>query len=88
MAQVDFVNYFSILFWFFLLFIIYYLINYCFLLPSIYSIITTRFNIFKEYIFSLKSKFSSYIKNYTFYITLKNIYIIFLFLYKKWIYII
>lgn len=88
MAQVDFVNYFSILFWFFLLFVIYYLINYSFLLPSIYSIISTRFFIYKQYINSIKVKFSSYIKNYTFYITLKNTYTVLLFFYKKYIYII
>ena len=87
MAQVDFVNYFSILFWFFLLFVIYYLINYSFLLPSIYTIINTRFYIYKQYINSIKIKFSSYIKNYTFYITLRNSYIVLIFFYKKYIYI-
>lgn len=88
MAQVDFVNYFSILFWFFLLFIIYYLINYSFLLPSIYTIINVRFYIYKQYINAIKIKFSSYIKNYTFYITIRNSYIVLIFFYKKYIYII
>lgn len=88
MAQVDFVNYFSILFWFFLFFIIYYLINYSILLPSIYSVITIRFNIYKKYNNILKLKFNRYIKNYNFYITFKNSYIIFIFLLRKWIYII
>jgi len=87
MAQVDFVNYFSILFWFFIFFIIYYLINYSFLLPSIYTIVNTRFYIYKQYISAIKIKFSSYIKNYTFYITLRNSYIVLIFFYKKYIYI-
>ncbi len=86
MAQVDFINYFSILFWFFILFIIYYLINYSLLLPNLYSAIITRYNLYKESVFILKLKFSRYIKNYFFSINLKPTYIIFLFFIKKWIY--
>jgi hypothetical protein len=87
MAQVDFVNYFSILFWFFLLFIIYYLINYSILLPSIYSIIFIRHNVYKELVTIIKLKFNSYIKNLNNYYFLKNNYITFLFFLKKNIYI-
>lgn len=88
MAQVDFVNYFSILFWFFILFVIYYLINYSLLLPNLYSTIATRYNLYKESINLLKIKFSRYIKNNFFYINLKITYTIFLFFIKKWIYVI
>jgi hypothetical protein len=88
MAQVDFVNYFSILFWFFILFVIYYVINYSFLLPNIYATIYTRYSLYKESILVLKVKFSRYIKNYFFYINIKATYSIFLFFIKKWIYVI
>lgn len=88
MAQVDFVNYFSILFWFFILFVIYYLINYSLLLPNLYSTIATRYNLYKESINVLKIKFGRYIKNYFFNINSKVTYAIFLFFIKKWIYVI
>jgi hypothetical protein len=86
MAQVDFVNYFSILFWFFLLLIIYYLINYSILFPSIYSIIVTRYNIYKALISSLKNKLNCYTKNYIFIIN-NSSYIIFSFFLKKCVYL-
>jgi hypothetical protein len=86
MAQVDFVNYFSILFWFFLLLIIYYLINYSVLFPSIYSIILTRYNIYKTLINKLKNKLNFYIKNNMFIINSYN-FIIFTFFLKKSIYL-
>lgn len=56
MAQVDFVNYFSILFWFFVSFIIYYSINYTILLPTIYSILCIRYNTYKYIVNCLKLK--------------------------------
>lgn len=87
MAQVDFVNYFSILFWFFLLFVIYYIINYTVLLPNIYSIITIRYNIYNKAVNNLKLKVVCYIKKYSFYIAIKNSYIFFLLFLKKCIYI-
>jgi len=37
MAQVDFVNYFSIIIWFNLLFLFFYLLNYTYIVPIIYN---------------------------------------------------
>ncbi len=37
MAQVDFVNYFSIIIWFNLLFFFFYLLNYTYIVPIIYN---------------------------------------------------
>jgi len=87
MAQVDFVNYFSILFWFYILFIVYYLINYSIILPSIYSLLKVRFNIYVKYFIKLKLQFNYYIKNVINFIILKNIFYIIFFLLKKYIYI-
>jgi len=87
MAQVDFVNYFSILFWFYICFIVYYLINYSIILPSIYSLLKVRFNIYVKYFLKLKLQFNYYIKNVINYIILKNIFYIIFFLLKKYIYI-
>lgn len=87
MAQVDFINYFSILYWFFIIFIIYYLINYSILLPSIFSLVSTRHNIYKELVITIRLKFNSYIKNLYNYFIFKNSYISFLFLLKSNIYI-
>lgn len=86
MAQVDFVNYFSILFWFFIFIVIYYLLNYSVLFPSIYSILTVRYNMYKLLITRLKSQIGSYIKNYTYSIN-SNVYIVFSFFLKKWTYL-
>ncbi len=86
MAQVDFVNYFSILFWFFIFIVIYYLLNYSVLFPSIYSIITVRYNMYKWLITRLKSKIGCYIKNYTYTIN-SNVYIIFTLFFKRWMYL-
>jgi hypothetical protein len=87
MAQVDFINYFSILVWFFILFVIYYLINYSILLPSIHSILFTRKSIYKELFIIIKLKFNSYIKNLNNYFYLKSIFLNFLYFLKTNIYI-
>jgi hypothetical protein len=42
MAQVDFVNYFSIIIWFNLLFLLFYLINYTYIIPIIYNNLLIR----------------------------------------------
>jgi len=42
MAQVDFVNYFSIIIWFNLLFLFFYLINYTYIIPIIYNNLLIR----------------------------------------------
>ena len=86
MAQVDFVNYFSILFWFFIFIVIYYLLNYSVLFPSIYSILTVRYNMYKLLITKLKYKIGTYIKNYTYSIS-SNVYIIYSFFLKRWTYL-
>lgn len=88
MAQVDFVNYFSILFWFYILFVLYYCINYSIVFPSIYSILKTRYYLYKKYIYKLKSKFNGFIKNNTIITNNYNYaYIIFSFFLKKWLYL-
>lgn len=87
MAQVDFVNYFSILFWFYILFIIYYLINYSIVLPSIYSLLKVKYNIYFKYFIKLKLQFNYYIKNFLNFIVIKNIFFLLFFLLKKNIYI-
>jgi len=75
MAQVDIINYFSILFWFFLLFIINYLINYSFLLPLSYTTISIRFLIYKYYLILFKLRYQSYIKIYNLYFYIRNLFL-------------
>ena len=87
MAQVDFVNYFSILFWFYILFVVYYLINYSIILPSIYSLLKVRYNIYVKYFIKLKLQLNYYIKNIINFIVIKNIFFLLYFLLKKNIYI-
>jgi hypothetical protein len=76
MAQVDFINYFSVLFWFFFLFIVYYFINYSFLLPIIYSSLSSRVMIYKSFLKTIKYK------NINFFVRIinKNINYFFIFL--------
>lgn len=62
MAQVDFTNYYSILFWFFFSFLIYYSINYGFFFPTIYSSISLRAKLYNVSLIKLKSIISGYIK--------------------------
>lgn len=88
MAQVDFVNYFSILFWFYLIFVIYYLINYSLLLPSIYSTLKVRRNIYFSYFVKIKSKVQNTIKGLNTFFYIKKIFSVFFFLLKKSIYIV
>jgi hypothetical protein len=42
MAQVDFINYFSIIIWFNFLFLFFYLLNYTYMVPLIYNNLTIR----------------------------------------------
>jgi hypothetical protein len=42
MAQVDFINYFSIIIWFNFLFLFFYLLNYTYIVPLIYNNLTIR----------------------------------------------
>ena len=62
MAQVDFANYFSILFWFFILFISFYVINYSYIIPSIYSIIYIRYSYYIAEYYQVRNKFNFYPK--------------------------
>lgn len=56
MAQVDFVNYFSILIWFNFLFF-FYLINYTYILPIIYNNLFIRSKILQNFINKNKLKY-------------------------------
>ena len=60
MAQVDFVNYFSIIIWFNLLFFIFYLINYTYIIPIIYNNLYIRSKIFLLTSKNLDKFFNSY----------------------------
>ena len=88
MAQVDFVNYFSILFWFYIIFIIYYLVNYILLLPSLYSTLKVRRNIYISYFIKIKCKVQNTIKGSNAFFYIKKIFNILFFLLKKSIYIV
>jgi len=58
MAQVDFVNYFSIIIWFNLLFLSFYLINYTYIVPIIYNNLLIRSKSLQNYINKNKIKYS------------------------------
>ena len=58
MAQVDFANYFSIIIWFNLLFLFFYLINYTYIVPLIYNNLFIRSKNLKNYINKNKIKYS------------------------------
>jgi len=88
MAQVDFVNYFSILFWFYIVFVIYYLVNFSVLLPSVYSTLKVRNNIYIYYFIRIKLKIQNIIKGFNIFFYIKKIFLIFFFLLKKIIYIV
>ena len=68
MAQVDFINYFSILFWFNFLFVFFYLINYSYIVPVIYNNLYIRSKSLQFYINKNKVKY-----NRIFLIVSKNI---------------
>jgi len=87
MAQVDFVNYFSILFWFYIIFVIYYLVNYSILLPSIYSTLKVRNHIYFSYFIKIKIKIQSTIKGFNVFFYIKKFFTVLFFLLKKYIYI-
>jgi hypothetical protein len=57
MAQVDFVNYFSIIIWFNFIFLFFYLMNYMYILPIIYNNLYIRSKIFQSFINTNKLKF-------------------------------
>ena len=57
MAQVDFVNYFSIIVWFNLFFILFYLLNYTYIVPIIYNNIYIRSKRLQYFIINSKSKY-------------------------------
>jgi hypothetical protein len=57
MAQVDFVNYFSIIVWFNLFFILFYLLNYTYIVPIIYNNIYIRSKRLQSFIINSKSKY-------------------------------
>jgi hypothetical protein len=58
MAQVDLVNYFSIIIWFNLLFFFFYLINYTYIIPIIYNNLYIRSKILQSFINKNKLKYS------------------------------
>jgi hypothetical protein len=57
MAQVDFVNYFSIIIWFNLLFLSFYLLNYTYIVPLIYNNITIRIKRLQHFIVKNKLRY-------------------------------
>ena len=57
MAQVDFINYFSIIIWFNFLFFIFYLLNYTYIVPLIYNNIFIRSKRLQDFIINNKSKY-------------------------------
>ena len=57
MAQVDFVNYFSIIFWFNLLFLLFYLSNYTYIVPIIYNNIYIRSKRLQNFIVKNKLRY-------------------------------
>jgi len=57
MAQVDSVNYFSIIIWFNLLFILFYLLNYTYIVPIIYNNIYIRSKRLQCFIINSKFKY-------------------------------
>ena len=72
MAQVDFVNYFSIIIWFNLFFFLFYLLNYTYIVPIIYNNLYIRSKRLQNLIISNKFKYSI-----IFLLTSKNIYTFF-----------
>ena len=58
MAQVDLVNFFSIIIWFNLLFFIFYIINYMYLLPLIYNNLFIRNKFLQSFINKNKLKYN------------------------------
>jgi hypothetical protein len=57
MAQVDFVNYFSIIVWFNLFFFLFYLLNYTYIVPIIYNNIYIRSKRLQNFIINSKFKY-------------------------------
>lgn len=57
MAQVDFVNYFSIIIWFNFLFLFFYLLNYTYIIPIIYNNVYIRIKRLHSFIIKSKSMF-------------------------------
>jgi hypothetical protein len=57
MAQVDFVNYFSIIIWFNFLFLSFYLLNYTYIVPIIYNNIYIRYKRLQNFIIKNKFKY-------------------------------
>lgn len=78
MAQVDFVNYFSILFWFFFLFIIFYILCYSLVLASIYSVLFVRGSYYILKFYKIKNKFVFFPKYKNFTIFAENFILSFL----------
>jgi hypothetical protein len=68
MAQVDFVNYFSIIIWFNLLFLFSYLLNYTYIVPLIYNNIYIRSKRLQDFVIKTKFKYGK-----IFLLTSKNI---------------
>lgn len=58
MAQVDLVNFFSIIIWFNLLFLFFYMINYMYILPLIYINLFIRSKILQSFIVKNKLKYN------------------------------
>ena len=57
MAQVDFVNYFSIIIWFNFLFLFFYLMNYTYILPILYNNLYIRSRILQSFVTKNKLKY-------------------------------
>jgi hypothetical protein len=60
MAQVDFVNYFSIIIWFNLIFLFFYLMNYMYIVPIIYNNLYIRSKIYQIFITKNKLTFGKF----------------------------
>jgi hypothetical protein len=63
MAQVDFVGYSSILLWFFLFIIIFYILNYSYLIPLIYIALFVRKFYYIWRFLKIKNKFNLFNKH-------------------------
>jgi hypothetical protein len=68
MAQVDFVNYFSIIIWFNLLFFLFYLLNYTYIVPLIYNNLSIRVKRLQDFVIKTKFKYGK-----IFLLTSKNV---------------
>lgn len=61
MSQVDILNFFSIIFWFSSFFILFYFLNYSYVLPIIYTSLLLKYNKFLLILSNVKTKYNAFI---------------------------